>query len=396
MHVVDVCESYSPHGGGVRTYVHAKLRAAAARGHEITVIAPGTKDDEQRLPGGRILTLRSPRSPFDARYGVFVSSAPAHSVITALNPDIVEGSSPWIGGRIAATVPSDVPRVLVYHTDPIAVWAQTMLSPALAFRTVDRAFTPAWRMLQQLSARYDATVVSGGWLAERLLAHGFRRPLVVPFGVDKTRFLAARRDEEVRRQWLERCGLPPTAALVGVVGRLDPEKRIGMLIEAFAKARRHRPMGLVVFGRGALRSWYARLAGRVDNVHMAGYVDGPDAMACSLASCDALLHGGAAETYGMAVAEAICARVPVVVPDVGGASALYNPSCAERYPAGDSTAAGAALLRLLARDPEALRRACEVQAKAIPTLDQHFGRLFETYAQLERKPQPEAPLRAVS
>jgi len=396
MHIVDVSESYSPHGGGVRTYVHAKLRAAAARGHEITVIAPGTRDDEQIVSGGRILTLRSPRSPFDARYGLFAASAPVHSVVTALRPDVVEGSSPWFGGHIAATVPSDVPRVLVFHTDPVAVWGQTMLSPRLGFASVDRLCAPAWHLLRTMSSRFDATVVSGLWLAKRLLAHGFRRPTVVPFGVDKARFAAAPRDEELRRRWLANCGVHDDAALVAVVGRLDPEKRIGSLIEAFASARRQRPMGMVIFGRGALRGWYARLAARVPGVHLAGYVDGPDEMARSLASCDALLHGGAAETYGMAVAESICARVPVVVPDLGGANALFDPDCAERYAAGDANAAAAALLRLLARDPEAMRAACEVKATTIPSLEQHFARLFDTYARLDRMPRKVLPLRAVS
>src|SRR6187397_2816446 len=44
MRVVDVSESYSSHGGGVRTYVHAKLAAARRLGHELVIIAPGVRD----------------------------------------------------------------------------------------------------------------------------------------------------------------------------------------------------------------------------------------------------------------------------------------------------------------------------------------------------------------
>ncbi len=396
MHIVDISESYSPHGGGVRTYVHAKLRAAAARGHEVTVVAPGVRDDEQRVPGGRILTLRSPRSPFDSRYGLFVAPAAVHAAVAALRPDLVEGSSPWLGGHIAGTLPSDVRRVMVFHTDPVAVWGQTLLSPRLGFGSVDRLLSPAWHLLRRMSARFDATIVSGLWLARRLLAHGFRRPTVVPFGVDKPRFAATMRDEDARAIWLARCGLGADAALVAVVGRLDPEKRIGTLIDAFAQARRRRSLGMVIFGRGTLHGWYARQAARVPGVHLAGYLDGPDQMAHALASCDVMLHGGAAETYGMAIAESICARVPVVVPDRGGASELYGPGYAERYRAGDAAEAAAALLRLLARDPAALRISCDSKAATIPTLDQHFGRLFDTYAALDRASSPPQPLRAVS
>ncbi|HYX47808.1 MAG TPA: glycosyltransferase family 1 protein, partial [Sphingomicrobium sp.] len=41
MRIVDVSAFYSPFGGGVRTYVEAKFRAAARFGHEVVVIAPG-------------------------------------------------------------------------------------------------------------------------------------------------------------------------------------------------------------------------------------------------------------------------------------------------------------------------------------------------------------------
>src|SRR5207245_7055569 len=45
MRIVDVCAFYTPAGGGVRTYVDAKLKAAARFGHEIVVIAPGERDE---------------------------------------------------------------------------------------------------------------------------------------------------------------------------------------------------------------------------------------------------------------------------------------------------------------------------------------------------------------
>ena len=41
MKIVDVCEFYSPTGGGVRRYINQKLELAARFGHQLTVIAPG-------------------------------------------------------------------------------------------------------------------------------------------------------------------------------------------------------------------------------------------------------------------------------------------------------------------------------------------------------------------
>ena len=44
MKVVDVCAFYTPHGGGVKTYIERKLKIGAAMGQEIVIIAPGLEN----------------------------------------------------------------------------------------------------------------------------------------------------------------------------------------------------------------------------------------------------------------------------------------------------------------------------------------------------------------
>ena len=51
MRIVDVSAFYSPLGGGVRTYVEAKLRAAPRFGHEMVVVVPGARDEIEREQG---------------------------------------------------------------------------------------------------------------------------------------------------------------------------------------------------------------------------------------------------------------------------------------------------------------------------------------------------------
>ena len=56
-----MCAFYTPSGGGVRTYVDAKLKAAARFGHEMIVIAPGERDSITRVgPGAVLATIASP------------------------------------------------------------------------------------------------------------------------------------------------------------------------------------------------------------------------------------------------------------------------------------------------------------------------------------------------
>ena len=70
MKIVDVAEYYAEEGGGIKTYIQSKMRAGAAAGHEVVVVAPGTDDFEEEKYGGRIRWVKGPRMPFDDRYGV--------------------------------------------------------------------------------------------------------------------------------------------------------------------------------------------------------------------------------------------------------------------------------------------------------------------------------------
>jgi len=386
--IVDVSESYSERGGGVRTYVHHKLAAAARAGHEMVIVAPGHEDREDEVEGGRIVWVKGPRSPFDDRYGLFTRPSAIHEVLDREDADVVEGSSPLGGGWAVAKWEGRARKSFVFHTDPVAVWPETFLAPRLGFARVDRWSAPIWSGLRRLAKGYDVTVVSGGWLGRRIEEHGVRGAQVVPFGIDKRGFSPLHRDESVRARLLADCGLSPDADLLISVSRLDPEKRVPTMLDGFRLAARQRPMGLVLFGRGAMERSIRRKIARIPGVELAGYVGSREEMAAAMASADGLLHGSAAETYGLVVAEAICSGVPIVVPDRGGAAALAGPGYAETYAAGDAEACSRGILRLLARDRGQLRSACAAAARRIGTMDEHFEGLFSLYEGLSGQRAP--------
>jgi alpha-1,6-mannosyltransferase len=383
MKIVDVAEFYAEQGGGVRTYINQKLAAGRAAGHEVVVVAPGPKDAEEHRLGGRVIWIKGPAMPLDPRYFILYRQRAVHAVLDREQPDVVEGSSPWSGGWFVANWPGDAIKAFVYHQDPVAVYPETYLDGWMARRRVNQLFGWYWAYLRRLSAHFDTTVVSGEWLAEKLRSQGLTRPEAVPFGVDPAAFSPTKRDEGVRRRWLEACGLGPEAALLVVMSRFHPEKRLKTVFEGFRRARREQPMGLVVFGDGPQRGSLARRAARTPGIHIAGFVEDRERLAASLASADLFVHGSAAETYGLVVAEAICSGLPLVVPNVGGAADLADPSYAEVYAPGDEAGCAEAILRVLARPRGRLRRGCDAAASTkIGTAADHFTRLFELYASL--------------
>jgi alpha-1,6-mannosyltransferase len=182
---------------------------------------------------------------------------------------------------------------------------------------------------------------------------------------------------------LELCGLGEEASLLVTISRFHPEKRLGTLLAAFRRVSATRPMGLVIYGDGPLRGWIKRRAARVPGVHVAGFVTDREEIATSLASADAMLHGSAAETYGLVVAEAICSGLPIIVPNQGGAADLADPSYAETYAPGNVADCSAAIETLLDRDHDALVAGCARAAQhQIGTMDDHFRQLFGLYERL--------------
>ena len=377
MKILDVCGFYSETGGGVASYVRQKLLAAEKAGHEVVVIAPGAESRVEERHGGKIAWVAAPKMPFDANYHVFVGAREAWSIIDAEAPDIIEGSSPWRGGWIAATWAGAAVRTLVFHQDFVAGYPHTLLGPMLPVERIDRLFAPYWAYVRRLSQRFEATITGGAWLADRLASFGVNRPIAVPFGIETALFSPVRRDEAVRRELLSDCGAPPTSRLLIAVGRLHPEKRHRTLIEAFAALRRRRDdVALAIVGDGLIRSRIEQLAAKVPGIGLIGAVSDRQRLAAIYASADVLVHGSGAETYGLVVAEAIASGLIVVTPDTGGAADLARQGASEIYRTGDSNDCALAIERALGRLGEAR------PASRITDFDDHFTALFGLYETL--------------
>lgn len=381
MKIVDVAEFYALQGGGVKTYLHQKLAAGAAAGHEIVIIAPGPENKVEESRGGRIVWIEGPPMPFDPRYYVLWNERAVHRALDNERPDVVEGSSPWSGGWFAGRWRGDAVKSLIFHQDPIAVYPETFLDRRLSRERINGLASPFWGYLRRLSQRFDLTVTSGEWLAQKLRSFGLRDPCAVPFGIDKHRFSPEHGDQATRTRLLDACKAPADAQLLVTVSRMHPEKRLGVLLDAFDKARRERPLALVIYGDGPQRDSIRKRASTIAGVHFAGYTSEPNELPRVYASADALLHGSAAETFGLVVAESICSGTPVIVPNIGGAADLAGAGWAETYAPGDVDGCAEAIHRILSRDRETLRKAClDAASTRIATMDDHFAGLFALYA----------------
>lgn len=386
MKIIDVAEFYTDQGGGVKTYINQKLRAAKRLGHEMFIVAPHTKSGEEERFGGRVIWVKGPRLPLDPRYTILWRQKEVHKILNREKPDIVEGSSAWTGGWFAGQWDRGAKKTLIFHQDPVAVYPQTVLGQIFSLDRIDRLFGFYWRFLQKLSGKYDATIVSGDWLKARLDKFGIHNPVSVPFGIDKEFFSPERRDSGLRAKILSDLGLPEDAHLLISVSRHHPEKRLSTIIEGFKIASKKKPMGLIIFGGGPLKKWIEFKAKGVEHLQLMGFTSNRSELADVMASCDYFVHGSAAETFGLVVAEAICSGLPIVVPNSGGGIDMAGPDYAEIYETGNNKSLADALLKVTGRNRNELTEHCARAAKnSIRTVDEHFDHLFSFYEELSKK-----------
>jgi len=380
MRIVDVCAFYTPAGGGVRTYIEAKLKAASRAGHEIIVIAPGEREETvRRGPGAFLVTIPSPALPLDRRYRYFHDETAIHRALDAWSPDHVEASSPWSSAAMVGRWQGAASRSLVMHCDPLAAYAYRWLGRLIPTQAIDRLFGRFWQHLRRLDQMFDLVVCANGQLARRLSHGGVGKSETIGMGVENGLFSPLLREPGLRNMALSSIGLPADSILLIAIGRFSAEKRWEMVIRAASRLNPH--VGLLLVGDGPRRSQLERLASRAGNARVIGPVDNRHELARLLASADALVHGCEAETFCMVAAEARASGIPLIVPDDGGAAGHLVQGAGFAYRAGSRRSLEDAILHFVEGGPE-LQRARATLHSEVRTMDQHFEQLFARYAML--------------
>ena len=218
---------------------------------------------------------------------------------------------------------------------------------------------------RRLVAQADAVLVPSEFAARRLRELGapldWERVHVLPPPV-RAAGERPRDDGEGSRRSPDMQGSRRSrAAYALVVSRLSAEKGVDVAIDACRIAG----VPLMVAGDGPE---LAALRGRVGDgdVRFLGRVDDPELERLRAGAAVALAPSRSAETFGLAVAEAMAAGVPVAASRVGALTELVPEHALA--PPGDAQALAAAMMRLL-EEPSAGDRARErVRALCAPEL----------------------------
>ena len=249
-----------------------------------------------------------------------------------------------IGCAVAMTLPSSRRPLLVASEHAMAErWGRLPL-------LVDRLLQRYVALMLVPSQASVASYVARGLQGQRLR--------VIPNAVDVRRFKNVNR-AAARFQIRQQLSVPQDAYLIGTVCRLEVVKGLPILLKAVESL----PAYLVIAGEGPQRAYLAsiiRAHGLGDRVQLLGSrSDVPEL----LAAVDLFVLPSYSESFGIAVAEALLAKTPVVATDVGGIPEVTDSGKYARLVApGDVDALTEGIRWMMDHLEQAQAQACQGQA----------------------------------
>ncbi|HEX4914664.1 MAG TPA: glycosyltransferase, partial [Vicinamibacterales bacterium] len=177
---------------------------------------------------------------------------------------------------------------------------------------------------KRLLARFPRLIAVSSEIARELVAHGAdpHRVTTVLNAIDHRQF---HRDPSRVAAARAALGLEPRHVAIGAVGRLEPQKRFDLLLEAFAVLQIERPeLRLIIAGDGSLREALDRQRrelGLADSVILTGHVG--DVIPLHHAF-DLFVQSSDYEGTPNAVLEAMALQTPIVATEAGGTAELVH------------------------------------------------------------------------
>lgn len=343
LRIAQLANLVGPVSGGMRQAINSLGTGYAERGHERIVVIPGEEDSETETEHGIVVQVGSPRVPGQP-YRLIWQPWKAIEVLDRFRPTSVEVSDKWTLSPMGNWARKRGIGSALFSHERLDRMASMFLRRQWGVETAIGALN------RRLAQEFDAVVVTSQFAADEFV--NTRANLVhVPLGVDLETF---RPD----------LGTPADDGLLKMcyVGRLSHEKSPQLAVAAAVEVhRRGIPMRMDVYGTGPDLAELQEIAGDAP-VIFHGYVDGRDEVARRYAVADISLSVCPAETFGLAVLEALACGTPVVTSDRGGARELVDNTCGEwAYP--DPISLADAIERMRARPKAETRVAARARAE---------------------------------
>jgi phosphatidylinositol alpha-mannosyltransferase len=354
MKIAQICPYDIDRPGGVQRHIRDTTEALAERGHQVTIIAPGTDTPPRPAPSG-VAIHRLGRSfrigIFGTTFEIALALGRQRAQLKALMRqfDVAHFHTVWSPFlALQALSFFDGPAVATFHDTPPETLSGRMLRAL--FRLISRRLLP----------RFDA-ILTPSEAPQRHLVSGPGQTLTIfPPCTDLRPFMNAEPQPGFRDGPLN----------ILFLGRLEPRKGAMLLLKAFASLRAANPrLRLIIAGTGAeekaLRNHVE--TNRIPSVIFAGAPsDPPSWFATADIFCAPSPYG---ESFGIVIAEAMASGKPVVAAANAGYRTLLTGEAARFLVTPGEPQALAEALAVLAADDGLRHRLGEWGRTSAPRYD---------------------------
>jgi glycosyltransferase involved in cell wall biosynthesis len=318
MRIAIFSDTFPPEINGVANFVRLSARALARRGHLVQVFTV-SKISEKKLNEKigmnnlKIVTVPSVSSLIYPNTRFSLPSGLAVVRLKKFNPDVIHVHTPfalgWEGVMGAKILKK--PLIGTHHT----FFDQYLKHAKIDFETARKA---TWKYTVGFYNFCNLVTTPSQSLAKEMEGHGLKAPLtVLPNFVDTIFFKPISKTEKNNSK--KQFGIVGQSLVY--MGRLSYEKSIDQVIKAFKLSLKKFPnLKLMIIGDGPEKENLEELANKLkiaDKVIFTGFLRGKKLVA-ALQANNFFITASVTETFGIAIAEAMAAGLPVIAVRRGG------------------------------------------------------------------------------
>lgn len=306
MRVAIVTESFLPNINGVTNSVLRTIEQLSNSGDQVLVIAPAAANTPTTYAGHPVKSVPviNTQNFLPTGMPMGLPQKRIKHLLDGFTPDVIHLASPFALGSYANKVAKQlhIPSVSIYQTD-LGGFAKQY-----GFGIAQNSLQ---KILYKIHSQTDRTLAPSTASCLDLHLAGVPEVYLWRRGIDTQLFNPNKRNQLLRKEWKKG---EQAKMIVGFVGRLAQEKRIGDL-----QTLQNNPnIQLVIVGDGPHRN---KLEQQLPHAIFLGLKTGEE-LAQIYASFDLFIHPGPNETFCQAVQEALSSGIPAIVPLTGGPADL--------------------------------------------------------------------------
>ncbi len=310
-------DTYWPSVNGVAVSVANLREGLRKRGYRVYVFAPRVPGSDHGAESVGVYRFPSFRPPKKPDYPIAVPSIRLLRIIQELELDLIHAHHPYWVGRWGLwwARRKKIPAIETVHTNYGLYAGYSPLPEEMTVDFMERELIRSCHMA-------DLVTTPGEGSRQRLLGQGIKTPIICVSNPTKIGEFAKASGLSIR----QRFNIGSDEILFGYVGRLNAEKNLPVLIEAFKRIADSNPKArFLIVGDGTeralLESMAVSLGVRVD---FAGKVDHSE-VAEYFAAINCFVTPSESEVQPMSFAEAFATGTPIIAFDVTGCNDMVKP-----------------------------------------------------------------------